>query len=116
VRRRDVAQTAAPGPKTRPCPGCRAERHPTQFTADSPYCQGCRDLGPQFPVAAGEASGGEEGEMATRVIVMEKRACVKGCGKMLDPRGAHKHEEICAGVQGGAAHQSQRSASTGAGR
>ena len=33
--------------------------------------------------------------------VMEKRSCAKGCGKMLDPRGAHKHEGTCPGVQGG---------------
>ena len=32
---------------------------------------------------------------------MEKRACEKGCGKLLDPRGAHKHEGICPGGQGG---------------
>jgi len=32
---------------------------------------------------------------------MQKRPCAKGCGKMLDPRGAHKHEGTCAGGQGG---------------
>jgi hypothetical protein len=26
---------------------------------------------------------------------MEKRPCVHGCGKLLDPRGAHKHEFFC---------------------
>ena len=31
---------------------------------------------------------------------MEKRPCAKGCGKMVDPRGAHKHEGTCPGVQG----------------
>lgn len=32
---------------------------------------------------------------------MHKRPCAKGCGKMLDPRGAHRHEGRCSGPQGG---------------
>ncbi|MBI4240817.1 MAG: hypothetical protein HY613_03785 [Candidatus Rokubacteria bacterium] len=30
----------------------------------------------------------------------EKRPCAKGCKKMLDPRGAHKHERTCGGESG----------------
>lgn len=81
-----------PRDQVRDCPGCRQGRHVTHFIEDSPYCAVCRECGPQFPM--------EEGKMPTGK--MERRACAKGCGKLVDPRGAHKHEGTCAGVQGGA--------------
>jgi len=28
---------------------------------------------------------------------MEKRSCSKGCGRLLDPRGARRHEAACVG-------------------
>ena len=31
---------------------------------------------------------------------MEKRPCAKGCGKLVDPRGAHRHEVKCSGKPG----------------
>jgi len=77
--------------KTRPCPGCRQERHPTQFIADSPYCQGCRDLGPQYPVEEGK------GPSAERIASEETTMTMKGsrvecpwCHKMKANLSEHK--------------------------
>ena len=96
-----------PRDQVRDCPGCRQERHRTHFIKDSPYCAICRECGPQFPI---EGATGPEGPLARRGTMptgkMEKRACAKGCGKMLDPRGAHKHEGTCPGVQGGGSARS----------
>src|SRR3990172_8232996 len=95
-------------PKPRLCPGCRQERHATQFIPDSPYCGVCREQGPEFSIeenhefmaeARQEKQGG--GKMPSDKGKSEARTCAKGCGKMVDPRGAHKHEATCAGPQGG---------------
>lgn len=42
--------------------------------------------------------------------VMAKRPCAMGCGKLLDPRGAHKHERTCDGAGGGRALPAKRGA------
>ncbi len=37
---------------------------------------------------------------------MEPRPCSHGCGRMLDPRGAHKHEATCPGIEPMEGHES----------
>src|SRR3989304_5561766 len=76
----------------RQCPTCRNEK--AHFVGQ--ICGDC--------VAQGKDLSPSEGAMPTGK--MEKRPCAKGCGKMLDPRGAHKHEGTCPGGQGGGSARS----------
>lgn len=43
---------------------------------------------------------------------MEKRPCAQGCGKLLDPRGAHKHERTCSAKSPSPKRASRRRKST----
>ncbi len=76
----------------RGCPACGHEK--AYFIGD--ICGDChargQDLAPANPDPGGPPENTKGGKR-----IMEKRPCAKRCGKMLDPRGAHKHEAICTG-------------------
>ena len=74
----------------RPCPRCHHEKAEASFIG--PECGDCYALGPYF-----EPCIDERKEQTMPTGMLERRSCAKGCGKLVDPRGAHKHEATCGG-------------------